>query len=305
MLARTPPSWAVTLALALVYTSWGTTYLAIGEGVRYLPPGLFSGVRLAAAGLLLVGFLALTRQPLALQRREFLSVVIGGAFMFVGGNGLITLGQRSVPSSMASVLVAATPLWLALLETCWPWGERLTGLGWLGLLTGLAGVLVLLAPQLQETETPQQFDAVGLVIASSMCWAIGSFILRRQRITHAHLAAAAYQMLLGGLILAAIGLAAGEAATLTCDMFTPQAIVSFFWLLVVGSLVGFVAYNWLLAHVSSTLAGTYAYVNPAVAVLVGALIGGETITGWLIAGLVVILGGVALVRAGCRSAGAH
>jgi len=295
---RPPSVWAVNLALGIVYVSWGTTYLAIGEGVRYLPPWLFSGVRLTLAGLLLAGGLAVVRQPMALSRREFLSVLVGGGFLFVGGNGMITIGQMTVPSSMASVLVASTPLWLALLETIWPWGERLAVAGWLGLLVGLGGVLLLLAPELYEMRVAAHLHGVALVIGSSFCWALGSFILRRQRIMQAHLAAAAYQMLLGGMVLTGIGLAVGEAERLTAEMFTAQAVFAFFWLLAVGSLAGFVAYNWLLAHVSSTLAGTYAYVNPAVAVLVGALIGGETITGWLLAGLAVILAGVALVRAG-------
>jgi drug/metabolite transporter (DMT)-like permease len=137
-----------------------------------------------------------------------------------------------------------------------------------------------------------------LVISSSILWALGSVILRHRRRSQSAFVSAGWQMLLGGLVMTLLGLVIGEAGLLHRDMFTPQAVYSFFHLLIVGSLIGFVAFNWLLGHVSTTLAGTYAYVNPVIAVLVGWLIGGEEITGWILGGMVVILVAVALVRMG-------
>jgi drug/metabolite transporter (DMT)-like permease len=233
-----------------------------------------------------------------LPRREWFWVTVSSLFLFVGGNGLINLAQRSVDSGVASVLVATTPLWLALLETAWPWGERLSSRGWLGVFLGLGGVLVLLTPKLRE---PAQFlQDVGpfLVIGSASCWAVGSFILRYQPRGSPPLTVAAYQMLLGGAMLSLIGVTFGEVQQLTPERFTPQAVGAFFYLLVVGSLVGFVAYTWLLSRVSATLAGTYAYVNPLVAILIGSLLGNEAITVWILGGMVIILAGVALVRSG-------
>ena len=293
-----PARWSIVLAFVLVYLSWGTTYLAIKKGVEVFPPALFGGSRIALAGVILVIYLAVRRQPLRLPLADFLWTALVGVLLFVGGNGLITVGEKFVASGVASVLVATTPLWMALLEMLWPWGERLSARGWLGLFVGLAGVLLLLAPRLQRPASLLEDAGPLLVLGSSFAWSIGSFILRYRRLRGSHLSVAAYQMLVGGVSLLLIGLFLGEEQDLDPQRFTPQGIYAFFHLLVFGSLIGFVAYNWLLGHVSAALAGTYAYVNPLVAILVGRLLDGEPITGWILGGMVVILGGVALVRSG-------
>lgn len=293
-----PARWSLIVAFALVYVSWGTTYLAIKVGVKDLPPALFGGVRYVVAGVILFAFLAWRKESLYLTRRDLFWVGVSSLFLFVGGNGLINFAEKTVDSGVASIIVATTPLWLALLETVWPWGERLSVRGWIGVLIGLGGVLVLLTPRLRDPALFLQDLGPLMVIGSASAWAVGSFILRYQRRAGSPLTAAAYQMILGGASLTAIGLAVGECEQLTPDSFTPQAIFAFAYLLVVGSLVGFVAYTWLLARVSATLAGTYAYVNPVVAILVGWLLDGERITGWIIGGMVIILVGVSLVRTG-------
>jgi drug/metabolite transporter (DMT)-like permease len=297
-----PARWAVAVAFALVYTAWGTTYLAIKAGVKTLPPGLFGGTRVCAAGLCLLGYLVLRGERLALPRRDLLVAVVAGLFLFVGGNGLITVAEKTVDSGVAAVLVATTPVWIALLETAWPWGERLGLRGWLGILVGLTGVLVLLTPRLADPGAFLRDTGPLLVLGSALCWSAGSIVLRYGRRGGSHLVSAAVQMIVGGSGQALIGLLYGEAGQLRAEVFTPQATFAFFYLLVVGSLVGFLAFTWLLQHVSATRVGTYAYVNPAVAVLVGWLLGGEEITGWIVGGLVVILAGVALVRTGAAGA---
>jgi drug/metabolite transporter (DMT)-like permease len=293
-----PPTWALVLAFAIVYLSWGTTYFAIKEGVRTLPPALFGGPRLALAGLVLLGWLWVRGESLRLPREELGPLTLSAVFMFLGGNWLITLGEKTVDSGMASVLVATTPLFVAVTEWVGPWGERLTGRGWLGLLSGLVGVVVLFAPKLQHPG--QVFEDAGplLVLGSAVCWAVGSVFLRHGRRHCPPFLAAGYQMLVGGLGLTLVGLALGELRYLTAEAFTLPAVLAFFYLLAVGSLLGFVAYAWLLAHVSAALAGTYAYVNPVVALCVGWLLGGEQITPGIIVGMLVILAGVALVRSG-------
>jgi drug/metabolite transporter (DMT)-like permease len=218
-----------------------------------------------------------------------ISAAVVGVCLFVIGNGLITFAEKSVPSIVTAVLVATTPIWFALLESLWPWGERLTIRGWLGLALGMAGVLVLLAPELRRID--RFFDDLGplLILGSAFSWAIGSFVLRHRKKGQqsSHLLSAAYQMVIGGTTLTLVGLVAGESSELTAASLTPTAIFSFFYLLVVGSLVGFVAYNWLLGHVSPALVGTYAYVNPVVAILVGWLIGHETLSPWILGASVV------------------
>lgn len=293
-----PASWKLVLALAIVYISWGTTYFAIKEGVKTLPPALFAGPRLAVAGAVLLGWLLLRGESLRLTWAELGRLSLSAAAMFLGGNWLITVGEKTVDSGVASVLVATTPLFMAVLELLCPWGERLTWKGWVGLLAGLVGVVILLGPKLEQPSSLIEDLGPALVLGSAFCWALGSLILRYGRQRTSVFVAAGYQMLVGGLGLTALGVALGEVQQLTPDALTPGAITAFFYLLVVGSLLGFVAYAWLLANVSAAMAGTYAYVNPIVAIFVGWLLGGEEITGAILAGMAVILLGVALVRGG-------
>ncbi|HZT79792.1 MAG TPA: EamA family transporter, partial [Gemmataceae bacterium] len=156
----------------------------------------------------------------------------------------------------------------------------------------------LFAPKLGDPAALVGDAGPFLVLASAFSWALGSLVVRYRRRGGSQLVPAAYQMVLGGLGLAGIGLALGQHAALTGERFTAGAVFAFFYLLTVGSLLGFVAYTWLLGHVSAALAGTYAYVNPLVALLIGWLLGGEELTGWLLGGVAVILAGVALVRSG-------
>jgi drug/metabolite transporter (DMT)-like permease len=294
-----PAPWKLLLALTLVYLSWGTTYLAIRAGVQTLPPGLFGGVRVFLAGLVLLGFLALRGGMILPSWRELAWIWLVGSLMFVGGNGLMTLALTvpTMPSSLAAVLGATTPLWLALLETLWPKGERLVALGWAGLLLGLAGVVLIKANELQDPSGMLGDRGPLLVLGSAFVWSLGSVLQRHHRGRLPHLSNAALQMALGGGTMTVLALLLGEGAQLQPEHFTGQAVFAFCYLLVVGSLIGFVAFTWLLGHASAALAGTYAYINPLIAVLIGWLAAGETISGRMIGGMVIILFGVALVRA--------
>ena len=292
----TPSRWKIILAFAAIYSSWGTTYLAIRMGVEDFPPALFSGARLSLAGLLVLGFLALRGQPLRLRLREYLWMLGVAVLLFVCGNGLLTWAETYVSSGVASVIVATIPLWIALLELFWPHGERLTPVGWIGLLLGLIGVLILLAPGLESPTALWQEKGPLLVLCSAICWALGSLVVRHRRVHVDHLLAAGYQMVFGGLVLVVIGLLLQEHREISAASFRTRGVVAFFYLLIVGSLIGYIAYNWLLRHVSAAMVGTYAYVNPIVAILVGWLFHDGEITLPLLAGMGVILGGVALVR---------
>jgi drug/metabolite transporter (DMT)-like permease len=287
----------LVLAFGLVYVCWGTTYLALKKAVReeHLPPLMFGGIRVCIAGLLLLGWQA-TRRAAALRSQDWLPVLICAILLFVGGNGLINLAGQTLDSGVCAILAATTPLWIGLLAMLWPSGERLSALGWGGLVLGLAGVLLLCVPALENAATAGFDYGYLLVLASAGCWALGSLVGRHLRIQSPHLTSAAYQMIVGGGSLAVVGVLSGEVSRMPAEA-TPKMAAAFLWLLVVGSLLGFVAYNWLLAHVTAAQAGTYAYVNPAIAVLIG-IADGEEPTGWLAIGIVVILMGVALVRSG-------
>lgn len=295
-----PPTWRVGLALGLVYVCWSTTYLAIQEGVRTLPPLLFGGTRIALAGAILLSVLAMRGQLRKASGASLTSMWLAGSLMFLGGNGLINIGQMTVPSGMASVLVATCPLFLALLERAIPSGERMPLLSWIGMLAGLVGVgFLAIGRGVDALGTPL---GVACCLGSAFTWAVGSIVARHWPSNCPLIQSAGTQMFLGGLTMLVVGWFIGEGNALTLESFTPRAVVAFFWLLIVGSLLGFVAYIWLLGNVSAGLAGSYAYVNPALAILLGWAIGGERITLPILAGLVVILSGVALVKSAKQNA---
>ncbi|MBM4068665.1 MAG: hypothetical protein FJ271_06935 [Planctomycetes bacterium] len=299
--AKPPAAWAIGLAFALVYISWGTTYLATQKGVRdeQLPPALFGGTRVCLAGALLLVFLALRREAWRLPASDVRGIALSALFLFVGGNGLINFAERTVNSGLAAVIAATTPLWVGVMEMISADGEKLNGRGWLGLIVGLGGVVLLLGHKLQQTSIFGQDVNLLLVLGSAWCWAAGSIVLRRQRLASTRLAGAAWQMVLGGGVLAFLGVLTGEVERLP-EQWTATAVSAFLYLLIVGSLIGFVSFNWLLAHVSTSRVSTYAYVNPVIAVLVGWLAGEET-NAYLGAGILIILTGVALVRSGGSS----
>ena len=207
-------SWKLALALSLVYVSWGTTYLAIHEGVKTLPPALFAGSRVCLAGLLVLAFLRLRGKTIRLSRRDALLAFVTGVLMFVAGNGLLTFAEKTVPSGAAAVLAATAPLWMAVLEAMWPHGERLAWRGWLGLLIGLGGVAILLSEKWLNQSAPG-LSGVGpfLVLGSAAGWSLGSSLHRHGRSRAPHLTVAAYQMLFGGGSLPLLGLAWARAAT--------------------------------------------------------------------------------------------
>ena len=205
------PAWKIAAALALVYLSWGTTYFAIREGVKTLPPFLFGGTRITLAGVVLMLGLCLSGRSLRISRRDLLWLWLLSLLFFLGGNGLISIAEQTVDSGLASVLIATTPLFMALLETLSPWGDRLTPRGWVGVLAGLAGVGFLALPSIGSSATAhRELWGFPIVLASSSAWAVGSFLQRHWRTRASSLVSAAYQMVLGGGSTVLFGLALGE-----------------------------------------------------------------------------------------------
>jgi drug/metabolite transporter (DMT)-like permease len=298
--AKPPPAWALALGFGTIYLAWGTTFYAIKLGVQdeHLPPLLFGGLRIAAAGAMLLGYQWLAGATVWLSRHDAFRLFAVGFLLFVAGNGLIGYGQKTLESSVAAALVATTPLWIGLTATAFSRHERLTLRGWTGLLFGLGGVVTVLAPKLAHAQQP--FDALGavFVLGSAASWALGSVLLRHVRIDQPHLTVAGYQMFLGGGSMLLAALALDERSALPAEL-TLNAVLVLLYLMLVGSLAGFVAFNWLLGHVSATKVGTYAYVNPVIAVLIGWGFG-EDVTWELWLGMGVVLFGVFLVRGGER-----
>ncbi|MEO7713676.1 MAG: EamA family transporter [Gemmatimonadaceae bacterium] len=282
-------------AFAAVYTIWGSTYLAIRFAVETLPPLLMAGARFVLAGAILLAWSRARDRAGPPSRRDWITAAIGGGLLLLGGNGAVVWAEQSVPSGIASLLVAIVPLWMVLLDWMRPGGRRPAWLVFAGLGLGLAGLGLLVGPA--ALQGAGAIDPVGasVLILGSLSWAVGSLYTQRApRPTSANNGSGT-QMLAGGLWLVAAALLSGEAGQLDLANASVRSLLSFAYLLTFGSLIGFTAYYYLLAHTSAAKAATYAYVNPVVAVLLGWAFANEPVTSRTIVAAAVILGGVAII----------
>jgi drug/metabolite transporter (DMT)-like permease len=282
----------IAAALLIVYVVWGSTYLAIAVADRTLPPLLMLAVRFALAGGLLYAWSAWrgdvrTARP---GRREWIAAaVVGGLLLFVDTGGIAWAEQR-VSSGLTALLVAAVPLFAALLDRTF-FGIRLSLGGIAGIATGLLGVALLVGQS-------AHIDPVGaaVILGAAFAWAAGSAYARVAPLPSAPFLSAAMQMLCAAVFLAVAGAAMGELGRVHPAAISADSVAAFGFLVVFGSIVAFTAYGWLLqSGTSSVLVSTYAYVNPAVAVLLGWLLAGETVAGRELAAGAVILASVGML----------
>ena len=295
MSSRSSPSrTALTVAFATIYIVWGSTYLGIRLAVDTLPPFLMAGARFLVAGGLMVGWLNATSgfRGTAHQWRD--NAVIG-TFLLLGGNGLISWAEQFIPSGMTALLVGAQPLMMVLTEWIWPGGHRPTKITWVGLALGFAGVAWLAAPWQHATDGGLNLGGLTAILTGCVCWAFGSIYGRRVREPAETLSAAAMQMLGGGVALMFIALVHGDFARFAPAAVSAHSWLAFGYLIVMGSLVGFSTFVWLMKHSTPTRVSTYAYVNPVVAVFLGWLILGEPVTARTIAAAAVIVVSVAAI----------
>lgn len=282
--ARAPPRFLVPIALLGVYLIWGSTYLAIRIALESFPPFLMAAIRFPIAGLLMFAVLRWRGVP-APTPRQWLNCFITGSLLLAMGNGLVCYAEQTVASGIAAVAVAGVALFMALFAGFYgSWPNRLESLG---LIVGFVGVVVLnFGGELRGSP----IGAAALVLAA-IGWAFGSVWSKHQDMPQPAMSAAA-QMFCGGITLAGIALLSGEHLAATP---TPRALFALLYLIVFGSLLGFSAYIYILHNTRPALASSYAYVNPPVAVLIGVLIAGETVTRLDIIGMIVILAGVAAI----------
>ncbi|HUQ42317.1 MAG TPA: EamA family transporter [Candidatus Limnocylindrales bacterium] len=289
----------VWIALAIVYVVWGSTYFAIAYVVQTMPPLLTAGVRFFFAGLVLAAYIAATdRASLTVTRRQLASTSAVGILLLAGGNGLVSLGERTVASGLAALIIASVPLWIVILRKVA--GDRIGRDLMIGVSVGIAGVAVLVVP----SGASGQIETVGLVmlIGATFAWAFGTFISPRLSMPRSAFASTAYQMIAGGIVLTAAGLLLGEMRGLDPSRFSTASLAGFVYLVLFGSLAAFSAYTWLLQNAPVSLVSTYAYVNPVVAVFLGTLFLSEPITPTMIAGAALILAAVAFIVSRPRSA---
>ncbi len=283
------------IALTTVYVVWGSTYLAIRVAVRTIPPFLMAGVRFVVAGAVLYAW-SIHRgdaEDDPIGPRQWAAAALVGGLLLLGGNGGVVWAERRVPSGLAALLIALVPIWMALMVSA-RGQERIRARAIAGLLLGLGGTILLVRASGSGGRAVSVAGVVVLVLAS-ISWAVGSVLSPTLGLPKRPLVSTAMEMLCGGAMLSVVALLSGEATHLHPSRISGTSVAAFFYLIVFGSWAGFTAYVWLLQNAPPSLASTYAYVNPVVAVFLGWLILHERVTALTIVSAAMIVGAVALI----------
>ncbi len=284
----------IWLALGTVYVVWGSTYLAIAVTVETIPPLLSSGARFLVAGGLLYPVVRWrsSQRPTALHWRN--ALIVGG--LLVGANGVLSIGEQTVPSGLASLLIATVPFWMVL-GTRLLYGTRTGAAEWIGIGVGFVGVAVLVGRPVGSAGVVD----VALVMIASVAWALGSILSPRLSSPPGTLMTVSMQMLAGGVTMLVLGVLRGEASDL--GSFSTPSVLAFSYLIVISSMIVFPAYIWLLGAAPTPLVSTYAYINPVIAVVLGTALRDEPLDLRIVIGALLIVAAVfVIVTASSRGA---
>jgi drug/metabolite transporter (DMT)-like permease len=283
-------TWAGLSHLIVVYLIWGSTYLAIRLTVREqagFPPFTVVAMRVVTAGVLLMLWSAAARLKLRVRRDELITLAGSGILLWLGGNGLVTWGEQRADSGYAALLIGASPIWVALIESLLD--RKIPSLMLIGsLMVGFAGIALLSVPVLREATPADSLSVLALILAA-LCWSSGTVLQSRRPVTAPTRVSSGYQHLFGGAALILVALARGEPAP---DP-SPEAWWALGYLIVFGSIIAFTSFVQALRLLPTPVVMTYAYVNPVIAVLLGFFILGEPITTWTLAGAPLVFLGVA------------
>ncbi len=288
------PAWKTLLAFAIIYLVWGSTFLAIRIGVREVPPLLLAAMRFFIAGLVLYLWV-LAQGERSPTRRQWFSTFLLALMIFVLDYGLVFWAEQRVPSGITAVLLAIIPVFMALSEIFLLRTQRLTARLALALLVGLGGVAVLMSRSLNLGGEPVNRAGAAALIVAAMSWSVGAVLSRKLSLPQSKVMSSAVQMLAGGFMLFLAAAARREFRGFHPGNVSRGAWLSLLYLIVAGSIVAYTAYVWLLHHESPTKVGTYAYVNPVVAVVVGHFFGGEALGPRTILGTVFVLISVVVI----------
>ena len=295
MTAARPDRFRLVLAFGLVYFFWGSTYLAIRIGVEHIPPALFCGTRFVIAGLLMLSYCMLTGRRVLNSPVHLAHMAAVGILLLLGGNLTLSYAEISVPSGLAALIIASTPLFFLVLDTLLLGDHHISARGLTGLLLGAVGLVVLLWPQLQATGSLQRRElwASLSLLGGSFLWALGSVLAKVWKSAAVDpLAGTGWQMLFAGLANFLVAVILRDSRSVTWTAHGAGAIA---YLVICGSLIGYTAYIWLLAHAPISKVSTYAYVNPVVAVFLGWLILHEAVNRYILLGSVIVVASVILV----------
>ena len=295
-MTSTPARWRVILAFAAVYIIWGTTYLAIRFAVETIPPFLMGGLRFLLAGGLLYTWTRIrgVERP---HRSQWRPALLSSVLLIFLAQGSVVWAEQYLASGLAAVLVGMVPIWVMVLNWVRPNGQRPNWVLLAGVFTGFMGVATLLAPW-QSGQRDVHLLGAAAVIFGSICWTAGSLYTRTLKLSISHFQATAMQMLCGGALLVVLGTVTGEWAELSPDVVSLRSVFSFFYLVVLGSIVALTAYTWLMSVWPPSQVSTYAYVNPLVAVILGWILADERLSLRMGIAVAVIVGSVVLVTMG-------
>jgi drug/metabolite transporter (DMT)-like permease len=283
----------IWLALATIYVVWGSTYLAIRVMVETMPPLLAAGTRFVVAGAVFLAVLlaARGRASVRIGRRELIGAGIMGLLLPFGGNGLVTVAEQEIPSGLAALIIGSVPLWVVLLRTAH--GDRPHPVTLAGVAIGFTGLALLVLPG----DRPGDAALWGVLVctAAAVSWATGSYYSRRIPQPDDALVSTAWQMVLGGAAMVAVGAAVGELGDVHPERFSLDSVLALVYLITIGGLLAYTAYTWLLKHAPISTVATYAFVNPVIALVLGWAILSEEITLAMVASAAAIVLSVAAV----------
>ena len=290
-----PSRFALLTAFAIVYVIWGSTFLAILFAIETLPPFLMASARFLVAGALLYAWSRLVNGAAAPSAANWRATAIVGMLLLLGGNGLLVWSEQRIPSGVAALLVGTVPCFMVLIEWLRPGGSRPTGLVIAGLFLGLLGLAWLVGPDALLGGGRADLIGAVVVVLGSFSWAVGSIYSRHAATPPSPFLSTAMQMLGGGAALLVLSVLLGEPWAFDASAVSLRSVLGLCYLMLFGSIVAFSAYIWLLRVSTPARVSTYAYVNPAIAVLLGWALAGEALTTRMIIAATVIVSGVALI----------
>jgi len=289
-----PQRWKIVLAFGLVYLFWGSTYLGIRIAVESIPPALMCATRFLISGSLMLLICGLAGRRVRYSALQLWHMAVVGMLLLMGGNLTLSFAEKIVPSGLAALLIAVTPLWFLVLDSLLLGHHKVSRRGLMGLGLGIVGMVVLLWPDLRATGTigRRELWAALTIPLGSFSWALGSVLSKRWQSGEDQLTATAWQMTFAGLANLIFALLARDYERV---VWTPRGVGATLYLVVCGSWIGYTAYVWLLAHVPTSKVSTYAYINPVVAVFLGWLIEHERVDHFILAGSAIVVASVILV----------
>ncbi|MCA9253254.1 MAG: drug/metabolite exporter YedA [Phycisphaerae bacterium] len=292
-IATPPRMLLIVAAFAAIYIVWGSTYLAIRFAIESIPPFLMAGMRFLVAGSIMFGYLRLRNAPMP-TRSNWRSAAIVGCLMLLGGNGLVCWAEQHVASGLAALLIATVPLWMVTLDFLLYRGPRPTASIALGLILGLVGIFILIGPADIGGEPIHTMGGIVLLLAC-VFWSIGSLHARRVNLPRSTTMSASLQMICAGVVFFVVGTLAGEWRTFDIAAVSAKSWFSLAYLIVFGAILALTAYNFLLQNCSPKNVSTYAYVNPVIAVVLGALLANETLSPRTSVAALIIIASVILI----------